>query len=119
MNKILNKFRIKRKKGFTLIELLAVIIILSILIVLATSQVIKHVKTAKRKAFLTKANQVLKAANSAEVDDGAIVEKTYKFPDDRTLDLKWFPEAGYVMRDSYGKYKVSIWDDKLELCFSE
>ena len=43
----------KKKKGFTLVELLAVIVILGIVITVISISVVKTMKKAKNKAFIT------------------------------------------------------------------
>ena len=52
------------KKGFTLIELLAVIVILSILILLAMPSVLRIMENAKKNAFITEAESIIKAAQT-------------------------------------------------------
>lgn len=56
-------------KGFTLIELLAVIAILAILIIIAVPTVLKIFKEAKKNAFITQAQNVLKAAEQQYMAD--------------------------------------------------
>jgi len=53
------------KKGFTLIELLAVIVVLSIVMVLATSTVLPYLKNIRKQSFITEINSFRKAAENA------------------------------------------------------
>lgn len=58
----------KNKKGFTLIELLAVIVILAVLILLAMPAVLKMMENARKGAFVTEANSILRYAETAYTD---------------------------------------------------
>lgn len=114
---MINKSKPKKKrKGFTLVELLAVIVILGVIITIATMRVTQKVSKAKKDAFLLKANQVLSVAKHHEVENIDDLERTYIFPDDKTLSLKEYPDSGFLIRDSLGKYRIQIWDDNLKLC---
>lgn len=106
----------KKKKGFTLIELLAVIVIIGVIALIATNRVMNTVKKARRNAFLLKATQVLIAAERDEVDNIDNLERSYIFPEDKTLSLKEYPKSGYVLRDATARYSLRIWSDKLSLC---
>ena len=54
-------------KGFTLIELLAVIVILAVLILLAMPQVMNLMEDARKNAFKTETQSILKSAENAFV----------------------------------------------------
>jgi len=53
-----------KKNGFTLVELLAVIVVLGIVMVLATTTVLPLMSQSREKAFRTEANGVLQAAET-------------------------------------------------------
>ena len=53
------------KKGFTLIELLAVIVILAIVMVLASSSILPFMRNAGRDSFALEANGVIDSASNA------------------------------------------------------
>ena len=114
MKKVLTKVK---KRGFTLIELLAVIVILGVIILIATTRIANNTKKAKEEAFIEKTYLFLKAAEFAEVEveDGNF-EKIYKFPGDTSLTLTKYPDAGFIMRSQERTYKLQIWDDKLKIC---
>ena len=57
----------KNNKGFTLIELLAVIVILAVLILLAMPQVMNLMEDARKNAFKTETQSILKSAENAFV----------------------------------------------------
>lgn len=57
--------RMKDNRGFTLIELLAVIVILAIVMVLASSSILPFMRNAGRDAFALEANGVIDAASNA------------------------------------------------------
>lgn len=49
----------KNKNGFTLIELLAVIAILSIILIIATTSIIKSINSSKEETFITSYNNIV------------------------------------------------------------
>lgn len=53
-----------KNKGFTLIELLAVIVLLSIVMVIATTNVIKSVKDSKEKAKYIAAKEIVEISEA-------------------------------------------------------
>ena len=61
------KNRKMNNKGFTLIELLAVIVILAVLILLAMPQVMNLMEDARKNAFKTETQSILKSAENAFV----------------------------------------------------
>ncbi len=71
----------KKKNGFTLIELLAVIVILGIILVIATTNVLKSIKNSRAKAKYIAAKEIVDAAeayiaatNQCRNETGEIVE---------------------------------------------
>ncbi len=54
----------KKKNGFTLIELLAVIVILGIILVIATTNVLKNIKDSKTKAKYIAAKEIVNIAEA-------------------------------------------------------
>ena len=56
---------LKNKEGFTLIELLAVIVVLAIVTVIASSSILPYMANAGRDAFVTEANTAIDGASSA------------------------------------------------------
>lgn len=54
----------ERKNGFTLIELLAVIVVLSIILVIATSSVIKNINDSRAKAKYIAAKEIVQIAEA-------------------------------------------------------
>lgn len=61
----------KNNKGFTLIELLAVIIILSIILTIATTSVIKNINDSKEKARYITAKEIVQLAEAYFATKGA------------------------------------------------
>lgn len=70
----------KNKRGFTLIELLAVIVILGVILVIATTSVIKSINDSKVKAKYTAAKEIVNIAEAymATETDGVDVEDKKK-----------------------------------------
>ena len=65
----------KNKKGFTLVELLAVIAILAILVIIALPNVINMYNRARKNAFLTEAQNVLKTTTNKVIEEGVSGKK--------------------------------------------
>ena len=63
------------KKGFTLVELLAVIAILAILVIIALPNVINMYNRARKSAFLTEAQNVLKTTTNKVIEEGVSGKK--------------------------------------------
>lgn len=61
----------KNNKGFTLIELLAVIVILSIILVIATTSVIKNINDSKEKAKYTAAKEIVQISEAYFAKNGS------------------------------------------------
>ncbi len=55
----------KNRKGFTLIEMLAVIVVLAILILLASSNVVPMVTNARKNALAIEGNEMIDSAKNA------------------------------------------------------
>ena len=56
---------LKNKKGFTLIELLAVIVVLAIVTVIASSSILPYMANAGKDAFVSEANIAIDGASNA------------------------------------------------------
>lgn len=56
---------LKNKKGFTLIELLAVIVVLAIVTVIASSSILPYMSNAGKDAFVSEANIAIDGASNA------------------------------------------------------
>lgn len=54
----------KNTKGFTLIELLAVIVVLAVIMLVATTAVVPMMNRAQKQAFITDAQTIIKGAES-------------------------------------------------------
>ena len=85
----------KNKKGFTLIELLAVIVILGIILVIATTNVIKSISTSREKAKYTAAKEIVNIA------EAYIATEDVKENDEgnKCVDIKTLIEKGYLEKD--------------------
>lgn len=98
----------KKKKGFTLVELLAVIVILGIVITVISISVVKTMKKAKNKAFITSyeviLDSVLKSINSKNLnlsDDSDVV----------CFNTEECSKIYYVSKDNYLMAVVKNDDD--------
>ncbi len=87
----------KNKKGFTLIELLAVIVILGVILVIATTSVIKNINDSRKKAKYTAAREIVDIASAymvAERVDGNCVSVSDMINDDYLEDDVTNPLTG-------------------------
>src|SRR5574344_2105588 len=83
---------IKNKKGFTLMELLAVIVILSVLILLAMPAVLRLMESARKNAFVTESNSIVKIAQTAYTDKSM----TSALPSSWCISLATLKTEGYT-----------------------
>ena len=104
----------KKKKGFTLVELLAVIVILGIVITVISISVVKTMKKAKNKAFITSyeviLDSVLKSINSKNLnlsDDSDVV----CFDTEECSKIYYVSKANYLMavvKNDDDSYTVAV-----------
>ena len=66
------------KKGFTLVELLAVIVILAVIMVIATTQINNIIKKSRGEAFYESVQSVRKSVQTKCVTDGVIKRNDWK-----------------------------------------
>ena len=83
------------RKGFTLIELLAVIVILGVILVIATTNVIKSISTSREKAKYTAAKEI------GSIAEAYIATEGVKENDEgnKCVDIKTLIEKGYLEKD--------------------
>lgn len=100
---------LKDNRGFTLIELLAVIVILAIVMVLASSSILPFMRNAGRDSFALEANGVIDAASNAIslITVGSIKS-------DGSYNNQSVPGDTEAERDKL----FNISDDKTIYCFS-
>lgn len=72
----------KNKNGFTLIELLAVIVILGIIMVIATTNVLKNINDSKEKSKYTAAKEIVEISEAYfAINSNATSVTTYDLKD--------------------------------------
>lgn len=124
----------KGKEGFTLIELLAVIVLLSIILVIATTQVGKAIKHNKAKSFNNSAVAIVESAksylksnnNEPGIDSLMTTLKTLNKYDKDTMELSiekaknienTTTEVGYMIVLTYKKDDItpSDFEDEIKI----
>lgn len=104
------------KKGFTLIELLAVIVILGVLMVVAIPAVTKYIESAKKQAFVTNVNSLVKTVKAEAAYRGK--EKCYARVSDIDLEKgKLSDYVGFIYIDQNNEVTVDVADTKNKLAF--
>ena len=94
----------RNRKGFTLVELLAVIAILAILVILALPNVINLYNRARKSAFLTEAQNVLKTTTNKVIQEGVSGKKINVVSNNRnSLNLTGEKINYNVKLDNQGK----------------
>ena len=81
---------LKNKKGFTLVELLAVIVVLAIIMVIATTQINGIIKKNRVDAFLSTYKVAMNAAKTCavqQISESNCVESVDYSTDDYTLSI--------------------------------
>lgn len=86
----------KNKKGFTLIELLAVIVILGIILVIATTNVIKSISTSREKAKYTAAKEI---GSIAEAYIATETDDVFEINKEKCVSVTTLIEKGYLEKD--------------------
>ena len=98
------------KKGFTLIELLAVIVVLGIVMVIATTTVLPYLKNIKKQSFISEANSLRKAAENATelIANGIITTNKYtKISNGYCFSIDDLKALGMFTKDDVN-YKGSV-----------
>lgn len=86
----------KRNNGFTLVELLAVIVVLSIILVIATSSVLKYIDESKKKTKYMAAKEIVQIAEAYFITESSSDEETNDIP---SVSVKGMVEKGYLEKD--------------------
>jgi type IV pilus assembly protein PilA len=98
----------KNKKGFTLIELLAVIVILAILILVATTNIGSVTQRARKNVLGVEGNELVSGSKTAyqlAVLDGQVTTGSACF------SLEYLYQEGYFSKGSTDGYKGSVFVD--------
>lgn len=85
----------KNKRGFTLIELLAVIVILGVILVIATTSVIKSISSSREKAKYTAAKEIANIAEAYIATED--VEENEE--GNKCVSISTLIEEGYLEKD--------------------
>lgn len=99
------------KKGFTLMELLAVIVILSVLILLAMPAVLRLMENARKNAFQTETESLVKIAQTAYTNEAA--NSSYNGKTKICYTLDYLTSAGYTEKKfetGAGSIQIDITD---------
>lgn len=86
----------KNKRGFTLIELLAVIVILGVILVIATTGVIKSINNSKVKAKYTAAKEI---GSIAEAYIATETDDVFEINKEKCVSVTTLIEKGYLEKD--------------------
>lgn len=95
----------KNKKGFTLVELLAVIVILAVIILIASSNVGGIMNDARKNALAIEGNRLIDAAKNAyqmDVLNGNVTTGS------KCYDLQFLYDEGLFSKGSKDKYTGSV-----------
>lgn len=99
--------KMKDNRGFTLIELLAVIVILAIVMVLASSSILPFMRNAGRDSFALEANGVIdSASNAISLITVGSISLDGKYGADTTAPAK--KDFNKVTTDTATKYCFSL-----------
>lgn len=86
----------KRNNGFTLVELLAVIVVLSIILVIATSSVLKYIDESKKKTKYMAAKEIVELAEAYFITESSSVVKKNDIP---SISVEKMVDEGYLEKD--------------------
>lgn len=84
----------RNKNGFTLIELLAVIVVLAIIMVIATTQINNIIKKSRGEAFYESVQSIRKSLQTKCVTDGVIKRNDWKNFDSEDLEFGFHQREG-------------------------
>lgn len=96
---------VKKKNGFTLVELLAVIVVLAVIILIASSSVGTAIISARKSALAIEGNELINSAKNAyqmEVLEGNITNGSACF------SLEYLFKEGYYSKSAANKYTGSV-----------
>ena len=84
------------KKGFTLVEIIVVIALIGVIMVLVVPNVVNTFEQAKKSAFITQGQRVIKSMNNVLSDylaDGMPINSELFFVDDETKEKLEMPSS--------------------------
>lgn len=76
------------KNGFTLIELLSVIIILSVIMLIATTIITSFIISSEKEAFVTSTNELVKKMQLDRAENSITIPNTYKVSSSGVIENK-------------------------------
>lgn len=94
---------LKNTKGFTLVELLAVIVVLAVIILIAMPSVMNSMEKARKNAFATEANEIIRIAQTAYAD--AVMEG--KTGNKFCVTYAYLSTKGFIEKNT-GTYQGSV-----------
>ena len=111
----------QNKKGFTLVELLAVIVVLAIIMVIATTNVNKIIRRSRTNAFISSMNLAVKNAKKILISEGNLNSGLLKDSLDYSKDEYEYEVIkvtdGYIVRlisSTTGKFKNVDFDKEYD-----
>jgi prepilin-type N-terminal cleavage/methylation domain-containing protein len=110
-----------KKNGFTLIELLSVIIILSVIMLIATTVITNSIKTSEKEAFVTSTNELVKKLQLDRTENSITIPNAYTVSSSgvaenssgRGIKFKHLEGiTGTISFDDLGNYTLLLKNDK-------
>ncbi len=107
------------KKGFTLIELLAVIVILALIALIATTRIFGTIESARKEAFLSSAHGIISSAQNDCVSSSIYTDSYYKNVIFDNYEIEGGeisyngnnPQKGFVNVNNECRVEIFIYDD--------
>ena len=105
----MKKVKKSKKKGFTLMELLAVIVVLAVIMLIASTAVIPTIQKANQRALGTEGLALIDAAKTAYQMEQMKTGGSVTAARNACFDMQWLKDQGYYTKGTAEGYAGSVY----------
>ena len=106
----MKKVKKSKKKGFTLMELLAVIVVLAVIMLIASTAVIPTIQKANQRALGTEGLALIDAAKTAYQMEQMKTGGSVTAARNACFDMQWLKDQGYYTKGKGHDGIQALWN---------